>query len=242
LDKVKLIPTTPNSKICSKCNIEKNVGDFRHGKYGIKNHLFGPRPQCLSCETIYKKSYLDRMKGKRPSKTKEQQIKNREYLKLKKLNDPIYREKCLIRARERTNTEEHRQKARTQRKKWLENPTNRIAKNMRDRMRSALDGSSKKESTLNMTGISFEALKLYLESKFTENMSWENYGTHGWHIDHIIPCNYFDFTKEEHQKICFYYKNLQPMWAKENISKGCKINIDNFESIINEIKTDLNII
>jgi hypothetical protein len=32
-----------------------------------------------------------------------------------------------------------------------------------------------------------------------------------------------DLTKEEEQKECFNYKNPQPLWADENLSKGCKI-------------------
>ena len=49
-------------------------------------------------------------------------------------------------------------------------------------------------------------------------MSWDNHGE--WHIDHIKPISLFDLTKIEEQQICFHYTNLQPLWAKENISKG----------------------
>ena len=41
-----------------------------------------------------------------------------------------------------------------------------------------------------------------------------------WHVDHIIPCTAFDLTVDENQRICFWYKNLQPMWAKENLQKS----------------------
>lgn len=240
LDKMKLCPSDPNLKICTKCMKEKPIVEFRHRKYGRNNHLYGPTSQCISCEMDYKIIYKQKMKGNRPPKPRDQQIRNREYIKQKKLNDPIYREKCLKRKREKANTEESRKKARIQRKKWLENPTNRIAKNMRDRMRSALKGLSKKSSTLNMTGISFEDFKLYLESKFEPGMCWENYGS-DWHIDHIIPCNFFNFELEEHQKICFYYKNLQPLWAKDNILKHDNITIDNFDEFIDNIKKELKI-
>lgn len=40
--------------------------------------------------------------------------------------------------------------------------------------------------------------------------------------DHIKPCVSFDLTREEEQKKCFHYLNLQPLWAKENLSKGGK--------------------
>lgn len=222
---------TLNLKVCKCCLAELDIRNFSKHKLGQN----GLRSRCKLCERNYQKEYL---KINYKPKTKEQIESNNEYHRKKMLVDPEYKENHLKKKRDRSNSEEYKQKARIQRKKWLETPTNRIAKNMRDRMRSALRGLSKKESTLNMTGISFEELKNYFESKFTIGMTWDNYGN-GWHIDHIIPCNFFDFTKEEHQQICFYYKNLQPMWAKENISKGDRINIDNFQSLLIEIKSDL---
>lgn len=57
-------------------------------------------------------------------------------------------------------------------------------------------------------------------------MSWANYGYYGWHVDHIIPCSVFDLSEPEQQKICFNYKNLQPLWAIENMKKSCKLNCE----------------
>lgn len=54
-------------------------------------------------------------------------------------------------------------------------------------------------------------------------MSWENYGQ--WHIDHIIPIKYKENNKEPILDDIIkrlHYTNLQPMWAKENLSKGNK--------------------
>ena len=44
-----------------------------------------------------------------------------------------------------------------------------------------------------------------------------------WHIDHKIPCASFDLRKVSEQKKCFNYKNLQPMWAIDNLRKGTKL-------------------
>jgi hypothetical protein len=49
-------------------------------------------------------------------------------------------------------------------------------------------------------------------------MSWSNYGK--WHVDHIKSCASFDLSKEDEQRKCFHYTNLQPLWAEENLSKG----------------------
>ncbi|GAF80419.1 unnamed protein product, partial [marine sediment metagenome] len=39
---------------------------------------------------------------------------------------------------------------------------------------------------------------------------------------HINPCAKFDLSKPEEQQKCFNYKNLQPLWAKDNIRKSSK--------------------
>ena len=51
-------------------------------------------------------------------------------------------------------------------------------------------------------------------------LACENYGTFGWHIDHIRPCSSFDLTDLEQQKQCFHYTNLQPLWWFDNIKKS----------------------
>ena len=59
----------------------------------------------------------------------------------------------------------------------------------------------------------------HLESLFSPGMTWDNYGFEGWHIDHIKPCASFELDQK---KICFHYTNLQPLWAKDNMSKSNK--------------------
>ena len=45
-------------------------------------------------------------------------------------------------------------------------------------------------------------------------MSWSNYGVHGWHIDHTIPCSKFNL-KNLMSKKCFNYQNFQPLWGRK---------------------------
>ena len=70
-----------------------------------------------------------------------------------------------------------------------------------------------------------EYLKEHIEKQFKDGMSWKNYGK--WHIDHIIPINYFvkecNFKLTKTQKKCFNYNNLQPMWAYDNLQKGSRL-------------------
>lgn len=94
----------------------------------------------------------------------------------------------------------------------------RILMNCRNRMRFYLKGK-KSDTTRNLIGCSVDELRAYLESKFTPNMNWDNYGTY-WHIDHIVPCAAFDMTKEEQQRVCFNWRNLQPLEGSENNRKN----------------------
>lgn len=67
-------------------------------------------------------------------------------------------------------------------------------------------------------GCTIQFLIEHLESQFKEGMNWKNHGQ--WHIDHIVPCAQFDLCNEEELHKCFRYTNLQPLWAKENLSKS----------------------
>lgn len=91
---------------------------------------------------------------------------------------------------------------------------------MRRRVHHALKGETKSESTLSLLGCSINYLKEYLESKFQQGMTWDNYGE--WHIDHIKPCSAFDLSDPVQQKECFAYTNLQPLWAIDNLKKAYK--------------------
>ena len=72
-------------------------------------------------------------------------------------------------------------------------------------------------------GCSVESLRKHLESKFTDGMSWMNYGE--WEIDHILPLTSFDLTNPEEYSKCVHYSNLQPLWAMDNLKKGNKIKV-----------------
>jgi len=45
-----------------------------------------------------------------------------------------------------------------------------------------------------------------------------------WHLEHKRPCADWDLTKPAEQAGCFHYSNYQPLWAKDNLSKGAKLN------------------
>lgn len=107
--------------------------------------------------------------------------------------------------------------------KYNNNVEFKIKLNLRTRINAVLKGNNKSKSTLELLGCSLDFFKQHIESQFTKGMTWENHNMFGWHIDHIIPCAKFDLSDSKQQKICFHYRNMQPMWAKDNLSKGGKI-------------------
>lgn len=78
----------------------------------------------------------------------------------------------------------------------------------------------KPTNTFKWVGCTPEQLKAHIESLFLEGMTWDNYGKYGWHVDHIRPVS--SFKPEEWEQIN-HYTNLQPLWAKDNLSKSNKI-------------------
>ena len=53
-------------------------------------------------------------------------------------------------------------------------------------------------------------------------MAWENKGLHGWETDHIKPLAAFDLTDPAQVAAACHYTNLQPLWRRDNITKGAK--------------------
>jgi hypothetical protein len=68
-----------------------------------------------------------------------------------------------------------------------------------------------------------EQLISHLENKFTDKMSWDNYGD--WHVDHKLPITHFNIQEmgDEEFMRCWSLDNLQPMWGFDNIFKSNKI-------------------
>lgn len=104
----------------------------------------------------------------------------------------------------------------------LIDPEFSLKNNLSNRIRRAIksgDGS-KSLSSAELLGCSIAEARAHIESQFTDGMTWENHGLHGWHIDHIKPCASYDLTLDEEQKKCFNYSNLQPLWALDNLKKS----------------------
>ena len=108
-------------------------------------------------------------------------------------------------------------------KRYASDPLYALGRLTRRRITLALSaqGYLKTSPTQAMLGCSYEELQRHLESQFHPGMTWENRGTEGWHVDHIIPLASAK-NEEELIKLC-HYANLQPLWAADNLAKGARV-------------------
>jgi len=223
-------PVKYNGKICIHCKKQ-----YRHEQY-IKN--------CEKCKR-YDKEYYKNNKDKK----KIYYEKNKEHIKIRKKEyDKAYRAKNIEKIREYTkNNKEQIKKYRENNKDYIDqynkeyyknnkdkkkeykknfykiNLNNKLSIILRSRIYKKLKYYKKSGSAVRDLGCTIDELKVYLESKFQEGMSWDNWRADGWHLDHIIPLSSFDLTdREQFLKAC-HYTNLQPLWAEENLKKSNKI-------------------
>lgn len=112
-------------------------------------------------------------------------------------------------------------------KKWTKQKVKtcdifRFNKNVRQLIYTSFKRGSnqfkKTSKTENILGCSMEEFRIYIESKFTSGMNFENYGK--WHLDHIKPLALAE--SKEDVILLNHYTNFQPLWAADNISKGAK--------------------
>lgn len=97
-----------------------------------------------------------------------------------------------------------------------------ISKRMNESLRKGMKAGRHWE---NLVSFTIDQLRDHLEKQFVEGMNWKNYGREGWHIDHRVPVAAFNFSTPDDSDFqrCWALENLQPLWAKENMSKGGKI-------------------
>lgn len=95
------------------------------------------------------------------------------------------------------------------------------------RMRQALNGQVGDVGLCTLEGAlgySMSDLKAHLEGLFTDGMSWDAFRSGDIHIDHKRPLASFDLDDPAQVLGAWSLDNLQPLWAKDNLSKGAKSN------------------
>ena len=92
----------------------------------------------------------------------------------------------------------------------------------------------KTNKTFDLLGCSHSFFKSWIIHQLYGNMTIENYGS-VWQIDHCLAVATFNLLGEIDMKNCFNWIILRPMYVKDNIFKGDKIDYHLY--LLQEVKT-----
>lgn len=190
---------------CSKCGKQKATKAF----YRRSDVPRGYRSICKSCE----KTRDDANPVRRAKRLASSREYGRDYRRKNAAYFTNYRK----------NYKNDKQRARKTRKKWLRrNPSQRLRAAIAARLRLLLTNKSHYLGCFRLLGYSLSELKQHLESQFQPGMTWQNYGD--WHVDHKTPVARFQFNSPADPQFtaCWSLQNLQPLWAADNLRKGCR--------------------
>jgi len=208
-------------KVCSNCGETKDATEFHKRLCSTS----GLRSQCKKCEKAQAKAYYAVNSEKKKAQNKAWREANPEK---KKALGKAWREanpekkKAAAKAYWAANPEKVFECSRKRRS----TPKGRLNNNMSNGIRASLRNGAKAgrhwEALVNFT---IDELKAHIEKLFTPGMTWERFMNGEIHIDHIVPIAVHNFTEPTHEDFikAWSLKNLQPMWAKENMSKGMKL-------------------
>jgi hypothetical protein len=180
----------------------------------IKNHQYDDNLKCCpECRKLSNLAWYAKNKEKSISRSLERYHSNKEEIKKQRKISNL------------NKTPEQKRKSRDRKNKYRReryaNDINfRLSLKLRARISRTIKSHS--ESLTNNFGCTIDELKTHLQSKFLPGMTWDNYGKHGWHIDHIKPLENFDLTREDEVKKACKYTNLLPRWASDNHKKSNK--------------------
>jgi len=202
-------------RISKKIYREKNSEEIK--KKEKEQRLLNPEKY-----KTYAKKYYAKNKEKIKETVKKYRIANPEKIAAaKKLWVPKNPEKYKE-TRKKWRTE-NPEKIKAIRRKHEQTIGYKINHSMRRSIGLSIKGNKDGRRWEDLVGFTFAQFKKHMEKQFTEGMTWENHGD--WHIDHILPKSKFNFEKPEDEdfKKCWALKNLQPLWAADNLKKHAKL-------------------
>jgi len=201
------------TKRCSKCKKIKSIYSF----FNCKRSNDGFDYECKECSIArvvkWQKANPDKKKLYDRTYQKKHPEKYFESQKRYRKNHP----------------EKAKELYRNSSKIWFSKNKNRLNRNIFSGIYQSLKYKNYGNYWEKLVGYTLKELITYLENKFKDGMSWNNYGK--WHIDHIIPFSLWKFNSynDREFKQCWALCNLQPLWANENRLKGNKIINNNID-------------
>ena len=181
-------------KTCKKCKIPKELEEFCNRK-GEKD---GKCRYCKECRNKASKNYYSENKEAHNARSAKWVKENKE-VHSKMVNDHYHNNKDYYRNWNRL--------------KMKSDPLFRLRHAISALITIHLKNKGgKSKRSLEYLGCDIEFYRNYLETQFTTEMTWENYGSY-WEIDHKISIN---------KGGSFHYSNTQPMIVRDNRIKSNK--------------------
>jgi hypothetical protein len=200
-------------KKCVTCKEDKNEDCFTHDK----SKPDGLYPTCKECLKEKRNDFI--IKKKKSDYDKKYKLDNIEKVTeaRKEYQKNIPNE---VRAKHNRNYRE-KHKEEFNKKQLLYIKKNKYKFAYRTILFNFLTRSNtnKTNITSELLGYDVGKFKQRIELNFKDGMDWNNHGE--WHIDHKKPISMF--KEGTPANIVNALCNLQPLWAKDNLSKGNKI-------------------
>ena len=190
------------TKICKKCNIEKDVTEFRMQKQ--RNGTYRYCSWCKKCD----KEYTNAWKRKHQTQIYE---KRKEYIE--QYNKKYWKKnsKEIMKKRNPYFNQKRKEDYIFKIKEQIRNLVNISLKNKNHR---------KNTKTSKILGCDLDFFIEYILGTYKAIYGYEWDKNESVHIDHIIPLATAK-TEEEVIKLC-HYTNLQLLKAEDNLKKGSK--------------------
>lgn len=242
-------PVSPfGLRYCGTCKLHKDIKGFLKDK----NRGEGLEGICKECRTIkseeqnrkYRENNVEKIREKKAEEYQQniEAIKARSKLwhennrERAKENHALYyvenkEEICQhVKEYRLDHIDQVREYHRTYNKERSKTDINfSLARSVRRRLLCALSGNFKNGSAVNDLGCSIEEFKTYISIFFYNNprtkeeMTWENRGRFGWHIDHKKPLSQFNLQDRKEFLEAVHFTNQQPLWWFDNLNKNDKL-------------------
>lgn len=224
-------------RTCTKCKITKEASCFHKKNTRSPDGLMSA---CKDCRKItskifyiknkekileYQRNYTKDNKELLAKKSKIWRTENAEYIrqKGKKYNEENKEEITRKRKLYYQTSKGIQARRKQRRERYLKDAKYKLNRRISGGIRKSIHGKKAGRTWESLVGYSLQELMVHLEEQFQPGMSWENLGE--WHIDHITPLMVHNFKKPEDTdfKKAWALKNLQPLWAKDNLTKNNKL-------------------
>lgn len=214
---------------CSKCkSCQKEYRDNNKHRIAKQNKIY--REKNAELVKQKKSEYYFKNKDEIRAKHKKYREENSEAIKISKKLEYQKNKKRYIEEAKKwreenpdfKKTKKYKdQRNKTRRKRYSKDVLYKLGEKIRSSSLRVTNAVKKNKSlkSIEYLGCTLEEFKDHIESQWQEGMTWENHDLHGWHIDHIVPVDWFIKNSDDPWK-ANHYTNLQPLWAIDNIKKN----------------------